>query len=291
MAETISVLGCGWLGLPLGRRLAAQGFRVKGSTTTPEKRADLQVAGIEPYVLRLMPEIKSDNAAFFEANRLFLNVPPPRGRDDVAAFHRAQIAAVLRALRREGAPHHKGTTFGPPPIIFASSTGVYPDRPGLAREGDAPHPGDPARKTLRASARAVLEAEDLLRSAEGLDVTILRFGGLYGYDRQPGRFLAGRTDVEGGARPVNMIHRDDAVGLVEAVIRQDVRGEVFNACADAHPPRRVFYRRAAERLGLEPPTFQDEEDGGQGGKVVSSRKIKERLGYAFQHPDPLAEAP
>lgn len=281
MSETISILGCGWLGLPLGRRLAAQSLRVKGSTTTPAKREDLQEAGIEPHVLRLTPEVEGD-AAFFEADRLFLNVPPPRGQDDAVAFHRAQIAAVLRALREVNS--------APPHVIFASSTGVYPNRPGRVGEDDAPPPGDPARAALRTSARAVLEAEDVLRAAEDLDVTILRFGGLYGYDRQAGRFLAGRTGVEGGGRPVNMIHRDDAVGIVEAVLRQDVRGETFNACAAAHPPRRAFYRTAAERLGLEPPVFQEEGEE-QSGKVVSSERAGERLGYAFQHPDPMAEAP
>ncbi|MEZ7854793.1 MAG: SDR family NAD(P)-dependent oxidoreductase, partial [Cyclobacteriaceae bacterium] len=30
----ISILGCGWLGLPLARQLVQQGHQIKGSTTS-----------------------------------------------------------------------------------------------------------------------------------------------------------------------------------------------------------------------------------------------------------------
>jgi nucleoside-diphosphate-sugar epimerase len=121
----------------------------------------------------------------------------------------------------------------------------------------------------------------------GLDTTVVRLGGLYGADRNPARFLAGRTDVARPEAPVNLIHRDDAVGAFLALIEQDVRGEVVNACADEHPTRREFYGRAARAMGLEPPTF-DASDPAT-GKVVSSRKLTDRIGYQFRHPDPLAD--
>lgn len=33
---TVSILGCGWLGLPLAEQLLAEGYSVKGSTTRAE---------------------------------------------------------------------------------------------------------------------------------------------------------------------------------------------------------------------------------------------------------------
>ena len=284
--KTIAVLGCGWLGLPLGRRLAARGLRVHGSTTSPEKRSLLRAAGIASFLLTLGPELRgSDASDFFRADQLFLNVPPPRGQhgpDDVASYHVRQAEAVLAALR-------------PPParvrhVVFASTTGVYPGGGRELTEEEAPPPGTPARAVLRPGARAVLEAEEWLQEAEGLGVTVLRFGGLYGYDRPPGRFLAGRTEVRGGAHPVNMIHRDDAVGLVEAAL-ESKRAGVFNACAPAHPARRAFYTRKANALSVQPPTFCEDEGEEGGGKTVSSQKARRELGYTFQHPDPMKDAP
>lgn len=268
--RTISILGCGWLGLPLGHHLVEQGYRVKGSTTSPDKRSTLEAAGITPYLLTLSPTPSGDQADdFFAADVLFLNVPPPRGRDDLRAYHLRQIESVRDAAVAGGIDW----------VLFASSTGVYPRTDRVVREDDAPESDD----ALRPSGAALRDAEQLLRDEPAFDTTVIRFAGLYGGDRDPGRFLAGRERVSGGDAPVNLIHRDDCIGIVKAILEQDVRGEVFNACADEHPSRRALYTAAAQRLGVEPPTF---EEGGT-NKIVSNAKVKRVLGYTLQHPDPM----
>ena len=275
----VSILGCGWLGRPLGRRLADYDATVRGSTTTPEKVEPLRVDGIDPYLLTLDPDLSGeDTASFFCSPILALNVPPPRGADDVQDQHRRQIDAV-RAAAAEGNVEW---------ILFASSTGVYPNVERTVTEADQP-PGKPDALPgpRRSTGRAVLAAEARLMDDSAFATTIVRFGGLYGDDRHPGRFLAGRTNVGRPEAPVNLIHRDDCVDLLLTLLEQDVRDDVFNACADAHPPRRAVYTRAAEMLGLEPPTFDDTDPAT--GKVVDNQKVKERCGYQFLHPDPLAD--
>lgn len=275
MATTISILGCGWLGLPLGRYLAGNGYRVKGSTTTPRKRTAIRDAGIAPYQIELTPELAGEAVAeFFDADLLFYNVPPPRGRDDLRAYYLRQVDAVCEAVAESPIDW----------VVFASSTSVYPRTDRVVTEADAPDDPAAAAEQMRASGIVLLEAERRLQAAPSFDATVLRFAGLYGGDRQPGRFLAGRTNVSGGDAPVNLIHRDDCIGIVAALIEQNVRGEVFNACADRHPTRRALYTAAAERMGLAPPTF---ESGGT-NKVVSNEKVKRVLGYTFEHPDPMA---
>jgi len=278
MADAVSILGCGWLGRPLGARLAAQGRTVRGSTTTPEKQEALRADGIEPVLLRLAPNLSGDPGALFASPLLVLNIPPPRSTDDVVRAHRRQGEAVLEAARNGGVEW----------ILFASSTGVYPNVERTVTEADQP-PGRPDALAgpRRATSEALLAVERLLVDADGLDATIVRLGGLYGEDRHPGRFLAGRTDLDRPRAPVNLIHRTDAVGIFETLIEQDVRGAVFNACADAHPSRRAVYVAAAERLGLTPPTFDDTDD--TTGKIVSNQALKDRTGYVFRHPDPLAD--
>ena len=77
--NTISVLGCGWLGLPLTRFLLDKGYKVKGSTATPEKLDELESSGIEPYHITLTPEINDDyNPEFLNTDILIINFPPER---------------------------------------------------------------------------------------------------------------------------------------------------------------------------------------------------------------------
>ena len=279
MSSSVSILGCGWLGHPLGVHLVNQGETVRGSTTTPDKLDALRRDGIEPTLLTLDPELSGDDPApFFESSVLVLNVPPPRGADDVRAVHRQQIEAVRDAAVDGGVGW----------VLFASSTGVYPNVERTVTEADCP-PGRPEALPgpRRATGEALLDVEGLLVETPEFDTTIVRLGGLYGSDRNPGRFLAGRTNVGRPQAPVNLIHQDDAVGVFSTLLAQDVRGEVFNACANEHPSREAFYTRAAEALGLEPPTF-DQADNTT-GKCVSNEKFKTRCEYQYRHPDPLAD--
>jgi UDP-glucose 6-dehydrogenase len=50
----ISIVGCGWLGLPLGAKLVKNGHRVFGSTTSEEKIEEIKAAGIAPYLLKTL---------------------------------------------------------------------------------------------------------------------------------------------------------------------------------------------------------------------------------------------
>ena len=48
--KTISLLGCGWLGLPLAKQLIEKGYTVKGTTTTEDRMSVLECAGVVPYL-------------------------------------------------------------------------------------------------------------------------------------------------------------------------------------------------------------------------------------------------
>ena len=49
----ISILGCGWLGLPLAKSLVDNGYKIKGSTTTQDKYQKLVEDGVTPYLIKL----------------------------------------------------------------------------------------------------------------------------------------------------------------------------------------------------------------------------------------------
>ena len=70
--KTISLLGCGKLGLPLALDLVDEGYNVKGSTTTESKMYKLKQSGITPYLIIIEECIQID---FFDSDILVLTLP------------------------------------------------------------------------------------------------------------------------------------------------------------------------------------------------------------------------
>jgi nucleoside-diphosphate-sugar epimerase len=125
---------------------------------------------------------------------------------------------------------------------------VYSEQNKELNELSDPKPNTPSGVIL-------FEAEELFRQQTAFETTIIRFGGLIGPGRDPGRFFAGKKEIPNGLAPVNMIHQDDCVGLTMAVLAKDVFGYTLNACTPHHPPKSAFYTQAAAKAGLEQPEF------------------------------------
>ncbi|NTW54383.1 MAG: SDR family oxidoreductase [Chlorobaculum sp.] len=271
--KKISILGCGWLGLPLGRYLAGEGFTVKGSTTSERKIAALQEAGIEPYKIVVGEALDGDINSFLDSDILVLDIPPGRG-ESVVEQHVGQISLLIDALVESPVRY----------VLFVSSTSVYPAAGREVVEADAEDP-DVADSL---AGRALLYVEEMLRSESSFSTTVLRFGGLIGPGRNPAEFMQRMTEIANSAQPVNFIHLDDCIGIIASIIRQGEWGDVFNACAPLHPTRGEIYKAAAESHGL--AALPEEPSSSNDYKLVNSDKLITKLGYTFLHPDPLAMA-
>jgi nucleoside-diphosphate-sugar epimerase len=269
--ETITILGCGWLGLPLAQTLVKQGYSVKGSTTREEKLETLHDAGLEPWLVRLDPELNGDDiVAFLQSDTLIINIPPLR-RDDIVEYHIEQFSSLIDALGQSPVRS----------VLLVSSTSVYPALNREVTEEDAVDPESLA-------GQALLLVEEMLMQESGFQTTVLRFGGLIGYDRNPEKYLAGMTEIAHPDQPMNLIHRDDCVKIISEIIRLKQWGEVFNACSPVHPLRREYYGRASEIAGLQPIALSSSIDTAP-FKVVNSDKLINALHYQFLYADPVAQ--
>lgn len=265
--NSVSIIGCGWLGLPLAEQLLTEGFQVKGSTTSIEKVSALNQKGIEAYQLQLNPEPIGNLTALLQADTLLVDVPPKAGKmgDD---FHPQQSKYLTDAIRQSSLKH----------VIYVSSTSVYRELSRITVEDDVIEPEQSA-------VPALVRAEQFVQNlAPERIVTVLRCGGLMGYERIPGKYVAGRT-VDSGAVPVNYLHRDDAVGILVAIVQQRIAG-TFNAVAPEHPAREAIYQKSCMEFGYELPTFISAIKPVP-YKVVSPDKLLQMTNYAFQYPDPL----
>lgn len=270
---TISVLGCGWLGLPLAERLLSQKLTVRGSTTSESKCKLLRQMGIREYLIRLPDHFKApENDSFWESDLLFLNVPPGKAGKESISYQELLSPVIQKASE-------SSTDW----IIFASSTSVYPAGGGLTREADS-KPGDASTST----GNTILEVEKEILTS-GTDATILRFGGLYGYGRHPVKYLSGRKNLTGAQKPVNLIHQLDCLNIVSEIISQNLRNQIYNVVSDGHPPRKEFYESAARYFNIPKPHFLHDEE--KAYTIISNEKLKKDLGYEFRYPNPMDHTP
>lgn len=250
----IGVLGCGWLGLPLARRLAESGYRVTGSTTRTAQFEVLRASGIQPVLFDFSNSPVAEAEALFQAEWLIIAVPP-------SGIELNKLKDLLKSAKQ-----------GPlRQIILISSTGIYRDTNSLITEEDL---------TALDTTSKLFAIEELITSFPELNPVILRMAGLMGYDRQPVRYGQSPKVRANPNGRTNMIHRDDAIEIVQRVISKTCSATTFNCCADEHPTKREFYTRLAQQNGLEPPVFDLVRN--DSFKLISNKKVKEALVFQFQ---------
>lgn len=255
---TVSVLGCGWYGLPMAKTLVKKGYTVKGSTTTVSKLQNLEEAEIEAHL------IDFDNSAlpneFFNCDVLLIAIPPRVNKPDALTY--AQKVSLIT---------EKALQYQVKNVMLISSTGIYPDDNFLVDETVIPVPNT-------AAGTALLEAENTLRSIAGFTSTIIRFAGLIGPERHLAKHFAGKADIANGLAPINLIHLEDCIGLTLAIIEKGEFGHIYHGVSPSHPTRENFYTNACIASGLAKPSFLQEK---KNWKQIESKNVPEVLAYEY----------
>ncbi|TDE31428.1 SDR family NAD(P)-dependent oxidoreductase [Flavobacterium ranwuense] len=263
----ISILGCGWLGLPLGKALLAAEFSVNGTTTSTEKLAVLENAGIKPFLIVLSENKTTGNLTdFLEKSEILIIDVPPRLRGSETENFVSKIRNIIPFIEKSFVKN----------VLFISSTSVYNDADAFVTEETIPKPETESGKQL-------LETEQLLLSNNNFKTTVLRFGGLIGEDRHPIHFLAGRENLDNPDAPINLIHQEDCIGIILKIIENDSWNQTFNAVTPYHPSREIYYTQKAMALNLASPKFNNENNFG--GKIILSDTLENVLNYTFTKPN------
>ncbi len=208
---------------------------------------------IEPYLFDI-ENLPADRDHFLQSKQFIVNIPSKN------------IDAFLNLIKEiEKSPIEE--------VIFVSSTSVYRDNNKTVYESDN---GEILQGPL-------YRIEEMFRSSKTFKTTIVRFGGLIGYSRNPGKFFKSDAIIKNPDGKVNLIHRDDCIGIILEILKKKAWGEVFNCCADSHPTRRAFYTQALHAIGRSTPTFAESSEASY--KIISNQKVKDVLQYSFVHPD------
>ena len=276
----ISILGCGWLGLPLAKALLKNGFAVNGSTTSNDKLLVLQNLGIQAFQINLSPTL-SERAAeetiekFLEGSKTLIIDIPPKLRGNSQEDFVSKIQTVIPFIEKSTVEN----------VLFISSTSVYGDTSSFdcAQNDTLSVTEDSQLNPETESGKQLVKSEQLLQSNLNFKTTILRFGGLIGDDRHPIKFLAGRTNVENPNAAINLIHQEDCIGIIIKIIELDCWNETFNAAAPFHPSRKDYYTQKAVEFNLALPEFNSVNSNF--GKTILSSKVEMVLGYTFVKPN------
>ncbi|MCG6888966.1 MAG: hypothetical protein LJE92_05215 [Gammaproteobacteria bacterium] len=240
----------------MAERFVAQGYRLRISTTSAERLPALAALPGEACIVDISKPL-DDIDAFLQADTLIVNITSK----DIDGFER-----LVRKIEASGIES----------VLFVSSTSVYPDSCKAVSEAAGEESPD----------HPLIIIETLFRQSAQFRTTVVRFAGLIGGSRHPGRFFRGGKTVKNPNANVNLIHRDDCINILERIVANDIWGETFNACADTHPSKREFYSQAAKMAGVPLPHFEDSAD--RTFKIIDNRKLKLVLGYEFLHSDLMA---
>ncbi len=274
---SISVIGAGWLGMTLAECLLNKGHQVVGShrNLTPQRGVShpkqLQNANWSDCAYQLgeaLPEQLANNDV------AIINIPLKRSASNSSehvSLFVTQIKQLIQQLKDHGTKH----------ILLVSTTSVYGNQTGIVLESNACAPST-------GSGAAHVEIEQFLHQLMLTQATTIRLAGLIGGNRHPANSLSGKQDIGHPNQVVNLIHRDDAVAAICAIIDNKIWGETFHLAAIEHPKRCDYYTWAAKQLDLPLPKFAEEKSQQAHGKLIDSTHTLNRLGLTLNHPSPYS---
>ncbi|MGJ8629241.1 MAG: SDR family oxidoreductase [Sulfitobacter sp.] len=271
MDKTLLSFGHGFSARALAARLVPKGWRIIGTTRSPDKIAAIAETGVEPL---LWPG--SDVSALIaNVPHVLISAGPNDEGDPVLnALHR-QFAEAVTEMRWLG---------------YLSTTGVYGDHQGGWVDEDTPL----APSTKRGAAR--VKAEAAWQAIPDLPLHIFRLAGIYGPGRGPFAKVqngTARRIIKQG-QVFSRIHVDDIALALDLSISAPQPNAIYNLCDDDPAPPQDVIGHAAELLGLPLPEAVEYETAEMTpmarsfyaeSKKVRNDRAKEQLGWRPAFPD------
>lgn len=274
----VTILGCGYIGVELGRQLTARGHEAVGVRRSEEGIEEIEEAGFEAVRADLtaseeLSQVPDADALVFAASS---------GGRGAKAAREIYVSGLETAIK-----HFRAREDPPERLVYTSSTGVYGDHRGEWVDEETPI--EPTTEKTR----VLKEAEEVALDSP-IAGSVVRFAGLYGPDRyRLKRYLDGPV-TEGY---LNMIHREDAAGVVRFLLEEDLAQNEVVLAVDNEPANKwKFADWLAEQCGVEGPRKETKEERLDDpdlseparrriitSKRCSNEKLRE-LGYEFSFP-------
>ncbi len=276
----IFIIGCGDVGSLLAANWRERGVTVTALARSEASKRRLQGLGLKTVFGDLDDPASLRNLPLAGNVLYYLAPPPPHGESDPRIHH------LLDALANGQQPKR---------IVYISTSGVYGDTGGAWVTEETP----PNPQTARAKRR--LDAETTLRHFGrrfGVEVIILRVGGIYGPGRLPVERLEKGLPVlnEAECGFTNRIHADDLVTILVAAAEKGQGDNLYNVCDGKPGNMTQYFNAVADALGLpRPPSLPMTEARRQlspamlsyltESRRMDNRKLLREFGISLRYPD------
>ncbi|AAZ28312.1 MULTISPECIES: SDR family oxidoreductase [Colwellia] len=287
--SSVGIIGCGWLGSALAYQLKNQDIAVLATRSNIDNIEQLKSQGIEAEVLSLPAEQAQLNThPIFKQQCLVIAITPQfrQGRVDYAD----KVQQLVESAKVGNCVEQ---------IILLSSSAIYNGLSGDVEENSILDMSADKVSVLNQAEQAVLSFNHPGRNESRLNALnaevgnkkayVLRLSGLVGPKRHPGKFLLNGHMLKSPQAIVNLIHQQDAVGLIQTLLQSANCGGIFNGVSSTKVTKKQYYQAAASALQLPTPTFEEIElSEDNAPKVVSGKKTQAELAYEFVYDDLLA---
>lgn len=248
--KKIGIIGFGWLGSRIADHLDGK-FEIYATTTSSDKLQSILSKGFHAEIVEFS-DSKDDTypeswEIIHQLDAVIITIPLSERRSS-----RESLQIKLLKLFSFIGKYEKQ-------LFFMSTTGVYPNQPGIYTE------------EMQPVENVFVENE---MSEKFPQINILRLGGLMGDNRLLKNFTV--SDLGG---IVNHIHYKDIVEVTRIMIEKNMESKVYNVVAPFHPTKQEVIS-AQQNVSLKERLYNNEQ------RMISSEKLISELYFIFKYPDP-----
>ena len=290
----------GAIGRPLVLQLIEAGHEVVGTTRSEERAAELRAKGAEPAVLdvrdpdalRAAILAARPDAVLHQLTDLPKEFSPRYDYGSTIELHSDVTRVLIDAAREAGARR----------VVAQSIAFIYRPTGPKVKDEDAPVlSSEVVGGRMGEAADAILDLEEQVVTAEGIEGLVLRYGFFYG----PGTWFTEDTRlaktfrrrmspiVGKGEGVFSFIHVEDAASATVAALTRGEPG-IYNVVDDDPAPARDWMPEFAAAIGAKPPrrvpAWLARVAGGSNGKAItvlrgaSNAKARRELGWEPRYP-------
>lgn len=269
----VAIIGCGYVGSEVARLWKSAGDEVTVTTTTPEKREQLQAIASEVVILT-GNDLPSLQKVVAEKDIILLSVGAKQRTAEGYRQAYLETAENLMSVI--------GNVSKVKQLIYTSSYGIINNTSGdLVDEKVAVNPVSETSKIMYQTEQVLQKA-----STTELKTCILRLSGIYGQGRELSKIFqkrAGTTQPGTGENYTNWVHLDDIVGAIAFAREKQLEG-IYNLNSDQVLTSKEFFDNLFQAHNLPSITWDSSQPSTRSFNLKLDNQKLKNAGFKFQHP-------